>query len=361
VKLVSLGAAAIALTVAAGLARAQPALRISESNLNLHDVRLQNGETVELLRLHYSTLGELRRDASGRIANAVLLLHGTTGTGKNFLAPGLAGNLFGPGQPLDASHYFVVLPDGIGAGESSKPSDRLGPRFPRYGYIDQVEMQHRLVTEGLGIEHLRLVLGTSMGCMQTWLWGERHLDMADTLIALGCMPTAVSGRNMLWREIVMRAIRDDPDWHDGNYDPARPPTRWLATAMPLIALMSGNPLRLQEAAPTRAEAVALFDRLVANGQTRDANDILYSFQSSYDYDPGPELEKITAPLLAINFADDEINPPDLNAMEPAIARLRAGRYVLIPPGKTYGHQTLAHAEIWGHYVAEFLAEHPGAE
>lgn len=346
------------LGMAAASARAEPAWRISESNFNLHDVRLNNGETMDLLRLHYTTLGQAQRDDSGRIVNAVVLLHGTTGTGKNFLAPGLADNLFGPGQPLDASRYYIVLPDGIGAGGSSKPSDGLRAHFPHYGYIDQVEMQYRLLTEGLGIAHLRLVLGTSMGCMHTWLWGERHPDMADALIALGCMPVAISGRNMLWREMVIRAIRDDPDWHGGDYDPEKPPTHWLETAMPLLTMMASNAERLQHAAPTRADAVALFDRMVARGQEYDANNMLYAFESSYDYDPAPDLEKISAPLLAINFADDQINPPELGVMEPAIQHVHAGRYVLIPAGKTYGHQTLAHAEIWGHYVADFLAEHP---
>ncbi|MBV9758272.1 MAG: alpha/beta fold hydrolase [Alphaproteobacteria bacterium] len=355
-----LAALVLLLAAAAGHARAQPPLPISEGNFNLHDVRFNDGETIDLLRLHYTTLGEARRDASGRIVNAAVLLHGTSGTGKNFLIPGIAGNLFGPGQPLDAARYYIVLPDGIGAGGSTKPSDGLHAHFPHYGYIDQVELQYRLLTEGLGIAHLRLVLGTSMGCMLIWLWGERHPDAMDMLVALGCMPIAISGRNMLWRETLIRAIRDDPDWHGGDYDAAKPPTRWLETAMPLNAIMAGNAERLQQAAPTRADAVALFDRLAVGGPERDANDMLYAFASSYDYDPAPDVEKITASLLAINFADDLINPPELGVMEPAMRRLRDGRYVLIPPGKTYGHQTLAHAEVWAPYLAEFLAQHNAA-
>jgi homoserine O-acetyltransferase/O-succinyltransferase len=360
VKLLAAAVALLGMAIAMPSSRAEPALRISESNFNLHGVRLNNGEMMDLLRLHYTTLGQAQRDASGRIVNAAVLLHGTTGTGKNFLMPSLADNLFGPGQPLDVSRYYVVLPDGIGAGGSSKPSDGLHGHFPHYGYIDQVEMQYRLLTEGLGIQHLRLALGTSMGCMHTWLWGERHPDMADVLVALGCMPIAISGRNMLWRETVIRAIRDDPDWHAGEYDQAKPPKHWLDTAMPLIAMMTSNAERLQRVAPTRADAVALFDRVLAGAQERDANDFLYAFESSYDYDPAPDLEKISAPLLAINFADDQINPPELGVMDPAMQRVRAGRYVLIPPGMTYGHQTLAHAEIWGQYIAEFLAQHPAA-
>lgn len=340
--------------------RAQPEFRISEGNFNLHDVRLNDGETMELLRLHYTTLGVARRDASGRIVNAVTLLHGTTGTGKNFLLPALAENLFRPGQPLDAARYFIVLPDGIGAGGSSKPSEGMHARFPHYGYIDQVETQYRLVREGLGVEHLRLVLGTSMGCMHTWLWGERHPDAADMLVAIACMPMAISGRNMLWRETVIRAIRDDPDWHGGDYEPAKPPVHWLGTVMPLLSIIGTNAERLQKAAPTRADAVALFDRMVAPARERDANDFLYAFESSYDYDPAPDIEKINASLLAINFADDLINPPELGVMEPATRRLRDGRYVLIPPGDTYGHQTLAHAEIWAPYLAEFMGKHNAA-
>lgn len=350
----------LGMTLAGANAGAQSALRMSESNFNLHDVRLNNGETMDLLRLHYTTLGQAQRDASGRITNAIMLLHGTTGTGKNFLMPSLADNLFGPDQSLDVSRYYIVLPDGIGAGGSSKPSDGLRGHFPHYGYIDQVEMQYRLLAEGLGIDHLRLVLGTSMGCMHTWLWGERHPDMADALVALGCMPIAISGRNMFWREMVLRAIRDDPDWRGGDYDVEKPAMRWLETAISLIAMMTSNARRLQQAAPTRAEAVMLFDHIVAGARDRDANDTLYAFESSYDYDPAPDLEKIIAPMLAINFADDQINPPELGVMDPAMQRVRAGRHVLIPPGRTYGHQTLAHAEIWGQYVAEFLAQHPAA-
>ncbi len=342
--------------VAAG-ARAQPSFPISESNFNLHDVRLNDGETMPLARLHYTTLGQPRRDASGRITNAVMLLHGTTGTGKNFLMPSLADNLFAPGKPLDLGRYYIILPDGIGAGGSSKPSDGMHAHFPHYGYIDQVELQYRLLHQGLGIDHLRLVLGTSMGCMHAWLWGERHPDAMDMLVPIACLPVAISGRNMFWRETLIRAIREDPDWRGGNYDPARSPRLWLATAFPLIAIMTSNAERFQQMAPTRADAVRLFERVLAGASDRDANDVLYSFESSYDYDPAPDLEKISTAVLAINFADDLINPPELGVMEPAMKHVRNGRYVLIPPGKTYGHATLAHAEIWGSYLAEFMARH----
>jgi len=348
----------LALALAARVpARGQTPMVIYENDLVLHDVTFQNGERMADLKLHYTTLGLPLRDAAGHVLNAVLLLHGTTGTGKNFLAPTLANNLFGPDQPLDTRKYFVVLPDGIGAGGSSKPSDGLHARFPQYGYIDQVELQYRLLGEAFGVTHLRLVLGTSMGGMQTWLWGERHPGFMDALVAIGAMPIAISGRNMLWREMVIRAIRDDPDWRGGEYDPAKPPHLWLETAAPLFALMTSNAERLQQAAPTRGDAIALDNRLVAEGRKWDANDMLYTWESSADYNPAADLEKITAPLLAINFADDLVNPASLGVMEPAMRRLRAGQYVLIPRGQTYGHQTLNYADIWGHYVAAFLAKH----
>jgi homoserine O-acetyltransferase len=344
------------LSAFATTARAQPALVIYENDYALHDVTFANGERIADLRLHYTTVGLPLRDREGHVLNAVLLLHGTTGTGKNFLAPTLANNLFGPDQPLDTRKYFVILPDGIGAGGSSKPSDGLHAHFPHYGYIDQVEMQYRLLTDVFAVPHLRLVLGTSMGGMQTWLWGERHPGFMDALVPIGAMPAAISGRNMLWREMVIRAIRDDPGWLGGEYDPAKPPRLWLETAAPLFALMTGNAERLQQAAPTRGDAIALYNRLVAEGYKWDANNMLYTWESSADYDPAPDLDKITAPLLAINFADDLVNPPELDIMAPAMKRVKHGQYVLIPRGATYGHQTLNYADIWGHLVAEFLAK-----
>ncbi len=347
---------ALALLAQVAPARAQPALVIYENDYTLHNVTFENGERIADLRLHYTTVGLPLRDREGRVLNAVLLLHGTTGTGKNFLAPTLANNLFGPDQPLDTRKYFVILPDGVGAGGSSKPSDGLHAHFPHYGYNDQVELQYRLLTDVFAVPHLHLVLGTSMGGMQTWLWGERHPGFMDALVPIGAMPAAISGRNMLWREMVIRSIRDDPGWLGGEYDPAKPPRLWLETAAPLFALMTGNAERLQQAAPTRGDAIALYNRLVAEGSKWDANNMLYTWESSYDYDPASDLDKVTAPLLAINFADDLVNPPELDVMAPAMKHLKHGQYVLIPRGTTYGHQTLNYADIWGHLVAEFLAK-----
>lgn len=359
----ALGLAALLLALAgAGGGRAQeapPPFPVYENDLVLHDVVFHDGERMAELRLHYLALGAPRRTPRGEVTNAVLLLHGTTGSARSFLIPTLAGNLFGPGQPLDLNKYFVILPDGVGAGRSSKPSDGLHARFPHYGYTDQVDLQKRLVEEAFGITHLRLVLGTSMGGMQAWLWGERHPGFVDLLVPIAALPAPIAGRNMIWREMIIRAIETDPDWRGGEYDPARPPRLWLRTFAPLFAIMTGNAKRLQEAAPTRADAIALYERLVGEAGRFDANDMLYTWQSSADYDPSADLEKIRASVLAIDFADDLINPPELGIMEAALKRLRDAEYVLVPAGLTYGHQTLNYADIWGHYLALFLARHGG--
>jgi len=328
----------------------------NEADFTIRNARFHDGETLAVLKLHYATLGNLKRDQAGHAQNAVLLLHGTTGTWRNFLAPGIAAHLFGPGQPLDAEKYFLIIPDGIGAGGSTKPSDGLGTEFPHYGYLDQVDMQHELVVHGLGIDHLHLVLGLSMGGMQTWLWGERYPAMMDALVPMGAMPAAIGGRNMLWREIIIRAIENDPDFHQGNFDPRHPPHLWVQTAAPLFAIMSGTATDLQRRAPTRDAAIALYDSLVANWRNMNAVDLLYSLKSSADYDPAPELDKITAPWLAINFANDMINPPELELMKPAIERLPHGQALLFPAAESHGHATLNHAEVWAPALAKFLGE-----
>lgn len=327
----------------------------TEGDFVVHDFRFQDGETLAALRLHYTTLGKPRRDAAGRVANAVLLLHGTTGTGKSFLAPSLAGELFGPGQVLDASRWFVILPDGIGRGGSSKPSDGLRARFPRYGYVDVVAAQHLLVVEGLGVDHLRAVIGTSMGGMQTWLWGERYPEMMDALLPIASQPTQISGRNLLWRRIITESIRNDPEWNGGDY--AAPPRHWV-TAAPLFHIMLENPVRLQARAPTREAAVRLYDTFVDEARKGlDANDFLYWFESSWDYDPEPGLGKIRAKLLAVNFADDAINPSDLDVMEKLVPKVPKGRFVIVPAsGRTMGHLTLTQAAVWKGYLAQLLED-----
>lgn len=324
-----------------------------DADFAIADFALANGEHLANARFHYTTLGTPKRDASGAIDNAVLLLHGTTGSGKNFLGASLGGELFGPGQPLDATKYFIILPDALGHGGSSKPSDGLKGKFPHYGYLDAVEGEYRLVTEGLGLKHLRLVLGTSMGGMQTWIWGERHPDFMDALMPIASQPVPIAGRNMLWRQLIVEAIRTDPGWHGGNY--TRQPAGFVH-ALPVFNIMTNNAVLLQQAAPTRVQATQLYDQWVAEyAKGTDANDYLYWFESSYDYDPSGDLEKIQAKLTAVNFGDDLLNPAELGTMEAAMARVRTGRYVLIPASAaTRGHQTLTLAAVWKDTLVDLL-------
>ena len=325
-----------------------------EADFVVKDFPFASGERLPELRLHYRTLGSPRRDSQGVVRNAVLILHGTGGSGGQFARAEFAGELFGPGQPLDASRYFIVMPDGVGHGKSSKPSDGLRARFPRYGYRDMIEAQHRLLTEGLGVNHLRLVMGTSMGGMHTWLWGQRFADFMDALMPLASLPAQISGRNRAWRRIAIDAIRSDPEWRDGNYT-SQPPA--LRIAQQLLFLMSSNPVLRQAQMNTLAASDAVLDSSVAAAmKTADANDLLYALEASRDYDPGPGLERIRAPLVAINSADDLINPPELGILEREIRRVPRGRYVLIPTSdETRGHGTHSVPAIWGRYLAELLA------
>jgi homoserine O-acetyltransferase len=312
-----------------------------EADFVISDFRFATGEALPELRLHYITLGTPRRNAAGAITNGVLLLHGTGGTSTSWLQASLAGELFGEGQPLDAARYFIIIPDGIGAGRSSKPSEGLRDRFPQYRYRDMVQAQYRLVAEGLGIRHLRLVMGTSMGGMHTWLWGGMYPDFMDGLVPLASQPTAMSGRNWLMRRIRIEAIRNAPD-------------AYMYT-LPLAQLNTESVVRLQEMAPTREAADALYRKMVEDARRNDPLDQLYVIEASMDYDPSPELHKIRAPLLAINFADDAINPPELGVVEPAIARIPTAKYVLIPAGPaTHGHYTYFRAAIWKTYLVEFM-------
>jgi len=318
--------------------------------------QFQSGEALSELKLAYTTLGTPKRDSSGNIINVVLLLHGTTGTGANWLAPALAEALFREGQPLDAGKYYLILADSIGLSRSAKPSDGLKANFPHYGYRDMVEAQYRLVTEGLGVKHLRLVLGTSMGGMHTWLWAERYPEMMDGAVAIACQPTQISGRNLLWRRVIMETIRNDPDWNGGNY--TTPPTRF-AFAVPIFGIMVDSATHLQEVGPTREKASAYYEQMVQNAKRLDANDFLYRWEASADYNPQPDLEKIKAKFLAINFQDDLINPPELKVMEREMLRVKNGSHVLIPAGEmSLGHQNLSRGAVWGPYVAEFLKQLP---
>ena len=327
-----------------------------EADYTIRDFKFTSGETLPELRLHYRTIGKQEKDAQGKTKNAVLIMHGTTGSGAQFVPrPEFADRLFGKGQPLDATKFFIVLPDGIGHGKSSKPSDGLHAKFPRYGYIDMVETQYRLLTDALGVNHARLIMGTSMGGMHTWLWGELHPDFMDALMPLASLPTQISGRNRAWRRIVIGAIRNDPAWDGGEYK-TQPPS--LRTAAQMLWFMSSSPVLRQKEAPTLAKTDEILDKFVDEiVKADDANDVLYAVEASHDYDPGPNLEKIRAPLLAINSADDLINPPELGVLEREIKRVPRGRAIVIPfSDKTRGHGSHTVAVLWKDELVKLLKE-----
>src|SRR5437867_4168529 len=317
----------------------------TEGDYTIRDFKFTSGETLPELRLHYRTIGKPEKDAQGKTTNAVLIMHGTTGSGAQFIRPEFAGELFGKDQPLDAIKFFIVLPDGIGHGKSSKPSDGMHAKFPHYGYLDMIEADYRLLTDGLSVNHVRLVMGTSMGGMHTWLWGELHPDFMDALMPLASLPIQISGRNRAWRRIVIDAIRNDPAWNGGEYK-TQPPS--LRTAAEMLWFMSSNPVLRQKEAPTLAKTDEVLDKFVEGiVKTDDANDVLYALEASRDYDPGPNLEKILAPLLAINSTDDLINPPELGILEGEIKRVSHGRAIVIQlRDNKSGHGRLTLAAFW---------------
>lgn len=325
----------------------------NESDFILHNFHFTSGETLPELRMHYRTLGKMVKDDKGMTQNAVLIMHGTTGSGAQFIRPEFAGELFGPGQPLDATKFFIILPDDIGHGKSSKPSDGMHARFPNYGYRDMVAAEYRLLTDGLGVNHARLIMGTSMGGMHTWMWGEIDPDFMDALMPLASLPTQISGRNRAWRRIIIDAIRNDPAWDHGDYK-TQPPS--LRTAAEMLWFMSSNPVLRQKEAPTLAKTDQVLDHFVNEYvKTADANDVLYAVAASHDYDPGPGLPNIRAPLLAINSADDLINPPELGILEREIKRVRSGRAVVIPSSdKTRGHGSHTVAALWKEQLVDLL-------
>jgi homoserine O-acetyltransferase len=314
------------------------------------------GETLPELKLHYRTIGTPQRDASGVVRNAVLILHGTGGSGQGFLSANFAGMLFGPGQPLDAARYFIVLPDGIGHGHSTKPSDGLHARFPKYTYDDMVRSQHLLLTEGLHVDHLRLVLGTSMGAMHCWVWGEMYPDFVDGLVPLASAPTQIAGRNRVMRKMIMDSITKDPAYKNGDY--TEEPREGLVGAVNILMMMTSSPIQWQKAGPTRDAADRWYeDQIRSRVASTDANDMLYQFNASRDYDPSPNLERIQAAVLAINSADDVVNPPELGLMEKLMPRVRRGKYILIPTSdQTRGHGTHSIPAIWGEYLRTFLKD-----
>src|SRR5262245_4484292 len=326
----------------------------TQGDFVIQNFRFASGETLPELRLHYRTLGKPQRDANGVVRNAVLILHSTGGSSNQYMGASFAGELFRPGGLLDAEQFYLILPDNIGHGQSSKPSDGLRAHFPRYGYVDMVEAQYRLVTEGLGVDHLRLVIGASMGGMHTWLWGERHPEFMDALMPLASLPTQISGRNRVWRRVVIDAIRNDPAWRGGDYE-TQPPS--LRTAAEMLFLMGSNPVQRQRQMTTLAASDSALDASVATAlRTDDANDLLYQLEASRDYDPGPDLERIRAPLVAVNSADDLINPPELGILEHEVKRIPRGKAIVLPAtDQTRGHGTHTIAAVWKDLLEKLLA------
>ncbi len=325
-----------------------------EADFTTRNFKFQTGETLPELRQHYVTFGAPRRNSKGRVTNAVLLLHGTNGSGKTVIEC-LGPQLFGRGQPLDSTEYYLIIPDGIGCGGSSKPSDGLRAGFPRYGYNDMVEAQ-KLLIEALGVDHLRLIVGLSMGAMHAWIWGGTYPDMMDGLLPLVAMPAPICGHNLFYRRVIAESIRHDPDYNGGNY--ARQPSHWLY-ALPTQSILMDSRVRTYEAAPTREQSIALYDKIVADGRNLDANDYLYGFEASWDYDPSPNLHRIKARLLTVNFADDMVNALELGIVERAVAKIPGARSVIVPASeKSHGHFSSRYPELWKQYLVELLASLP---
>ncbi|MEO8448844.1 MAG: alpha/beta fold hydrolase [Gemmatimonadota bacterium] len=326
-----------------------------EGDYVVRDFVFKSGETLPELKLHYTTIGTPVRDPAGVVRNAVLIMHGTGGNGRGFLAPTFAGQLFGPGQLLDATRHFIILPDAIGHGKSSKPSDGLHMKFPKYTYDDMVKAQYRLVTEHLKVNRLRLVTGTSMGAMHTWVWGYTYPDFVDALMPLASLPVEIAGRNRIMRKMIIDAIETDPEWNGGEYTA---PPRGMGAAIDILLMMVSSPLQWQKEAPTRKAAEEyLAARTEQLKKTLDANDMIFQFDASREYDPSPHLADITALLFAVNSADDQVNPPELGILEREIKRVPRGRYILLPiTDQTRGHGTHSLPAVWGKYLEDLLAQ-----
>ena len=356
-KALRLFALALAALIGAHPAQAaEEVLRKAEGDYVANNFRFTSGEVLPELRLHYTLLGKPHRNAAGHIDNAVLILHGTGGSGHSFLADKFAGVLFGKDQLLDAGRYFIILPDGIGHGQSSKPSDGLHMHFPQYGYEDMVAAQYALVTQGLQVDHLRLVMGTSMGCMHTWIWGESHGDFVDALMPLACLPQQIAGRNRVWRDLIIEAIRNDPQGTQGDYKDE--PMGALRDAAGMLLIAGSAPIQMQISLATRDAADEFVQKYMERELPElDANDLLYQIAASRDYDPAAGLENIRAPLMWINSGDDFINPPELAIAEKQIGRVKNGHFVLLPASdQTHGHGTHSWPAVWQQYLAQLLAQ-----
>ena len=326
-----------------------------EADFVARDFVFTSGERLPEVRIHYRTVGTPRKDADGVVRNGVLILHGTGGSGAGFLSATYGGRLFGRGQPLDAEKYFIILPDNVGHGRSSKPSDGLRMKFPKYRYTDMVRLQHALVTQGLGLANLKLVMGTSMGAMHAWNWGYMYPGFVAGLVPLASNPVEIGGRNRVWRKFLIDAIEQDPTWQNGNYTEQ---PRGLASAIGFLLMATSTPLQWQKQFPTIAETDKwVADQVAARTRNTDANDMLYHYHAIEDYNPAPHLSKITAPLLAINSADDFVNPPELPMMEQLIKQVKRGRFILLPiTDATRGHGTHSLPAIWGDELVKFMAE-----
>lgn len=326
----------------------------TEGDYKIKNFQFEDKQMLPELNLHYATLGKPIKGKDGLVTNAVLITHGTTGSLQNFLNDRFGGNLFGPGQLLDASKYYIILTDAIGHGKSSKPSDGMHMKFPKYTYNDMVKGQYLLIKDHLGVNHLRLVMGTSMGAMHTWVWGYTYPDFMDALMPLASLPVEIAGRNRMMRKMAIDLIEMDPAWQGGDY--TSQPKVGLTGAISSLIFMGSAPLQSQKAAPTRQQAEAVLARTESSYLgSLDANNVIYAFDASREYNPAPHLEKIVAPLLAINSADDEVNPPELGIMEKEIKRVAKGKFILLPiTDKTSGHGTHSNPTIWGNYLKEFL-------
>jgi homoserine O-acetyltransferase len=346
--------AAVLLISSVALRAKEAAPRSFDGYYVLHDFHFASGETLPELRIHYTAIGKARKDSHGHVSNAVLILHGTGGSGNSLINERFSDVLFGPGQLLDADKYFIILPDGIGHGKSSKPSDALHARFPHYGYQDMVAAQYALLTKGLDVDHLRLIMGTSMGCMHAFQWGEAYPDFMDALMPLACLPVPIAGRNRVWRDLVIDAIHSDPQYNGGEY--ATEPINSLRVAASMLLIAGSAPIQMQLTLPSRAAADEFLQKYMARQLADlDANDILYALDASRDYDPSVNLEKIQAPLVHINSADDFVNPPELGIAEREIKRVKKGRFILLPASEqTHGHGTHTWAAVWQQYLQQLL-------